>query len=131
MSKTQPVTQEHGQRNESRKPEQHRQELHPQNRILVMRGGVGEAPGDDDEVGEGEKGPDCVEEEEVDLAWRHGVPVIAPPVGDCCVLVWRCMLCGGGVSLPYAVNPSTMIARMPCAMRRPRTTTLESKATIL
>lgn len=35
------------------------------------------------------------------------------------------------IVLPYAVRPSTMMAKRPCAMRNPSTTTLASKETIL
>jgi len=54
---THPPAQEHRQRDEPREPEQHRQRLRAQNRELVVRDCVGEAPGHDDEVGEGEEGP--------------------------------------------------------------------------
>lgn len=67
MSKAHPVAQEHGQRNEAREPEQHRQALHAQDGEFVMCDGVGEAPWDHDEVDEGEERPDGGEDEEVDL----------------------------------------------------------------
>lgn len=82
MAEAHAVAQEDCQRNESSKPEQHRQRLHAQNSELVMRSGVGEAPRHDCQVKQRKDGPDGAEEEEVDLRWCHGVPVAGPPVGD-------------------------------------------------
>jgi len=82
MPKAHPIAQEHGQRHETRKPEQHRQGLREENAEFVVRDRVGEAPWHDTQVDEREERPDGAEEEEVDLGGRQGVPVVGPPVAD-------------------------------------------------
>lgn len=76
MAKAHAIAQEDGQRHEARKPEQHRHGLNSQDGKFVVGHGVGEAPWDDEEVDEGEDGPDTVEDEEVDLRGTNGVPVV-------------------------------------------------------
>lgn len=74
-SKAHAIAQEHRQRNEAREPEDHRDRFHGEDGELVMRGGFGEAPWDDDQVEEGEDRPHGAEDEVVDLRGREGVPV--------------------------------------------------------
>lgn len=58
----------------------------------MVRDGVGEAPGHEDEVEQGQQAPHGAEEEEVDFGGGGGMPEARPPVGNC-VLVsggrWR------------------------------------------
>ncbi|KFZ14503.1 hypothetical protein V501_03202 [Pseudogymnoascus sp. VKM F-4519 (FW-2642)] len=58
-------------RDEAGEPEEHRQRLGDEDGVLVRCGGEGE--GGDDEVGDGEEGPDGGEYEKVDF--RGGIPV--------------------------------------------------------
>lgn len=81
VAKADSVAQEHSQRNESRKPEQHGQRLGSQDTKLVCRSW--EFPRGHDEVNEREQCPDRGEDEEVDLARGGGMPVVGPPVCDC------------------------------------------------
>lgn len=72
------ATNQAGQRNEAREPEDHRQRLGDQNAELV-RGGL-EMDGCEDEICEGEHGPYRAEEEEVGFGRR---PEAAPIVHHC------------------------------------------------
>jgi hypothetical protein len=119
LAKADAVTQKDCEGDEAGEPEEHGQGLGSQNAKLVAGSAVGESPGHDDEVGEGEDGPDGAEDEEVDLRGRHVVPVAVPPAGDCCGIVsFSCVICSHVVDYaPYAVRPRTMMAKTPCAMR--------------
>jgi len=81
-AKADTITQEDGQRDEACEPENHGQGLGSQNAILVC--GIGEARRRDDDVAEGENGPDGGEDEEVYFGRRILVPLAGPPVRDVC-----------------------------------------------
>lgn len=54
----------------------------------MVRHGVGEAPGHEDEVEQGQQAPHGAEEQKVDFGGGSDVPVARPPVCDCaCVSV--------------------------------------------
>lgn len=86
MSEADPVAQEHCKSDESGKPEQHRHCFRSQDGEFVVRDRVGEAPWHDDQVEEYEDRPDGAKEEEVDLAGTERVPVVRPPICDCCAV---------------------------------------------
>lgn len=77
-------------RDEAGEPEQHREALDGKDHHGIVELALGEAHGYQDQVGQGEDGEDGAEEEEADLRRRSGIPVAAPPVGDCEVLVSCC-----------------------------------------
>lgn len=82
-SKAHAITQKHGERNESCKPEEHRHGLDAQDCELVVRNRLRESPWHENEIDEGEQTPDCAEDEIIDLRRRRGVPIAGPPVCDC------------------------------------------------
>ena len=75
---------------EACKPEDHRQALNTSDDGGVVRFGFGEAHRHHDQVGEGDQCEDRAEEEEGDLRRGAGIPVAAPPVGDCVDLSVLC-----------------------------------------
>ena len=76
VPETHAIAQEYCQRNESCEPEERRECLYGQYGELVMRNGVGESPWHDDEVYERQNSPYGVEDEEVYLSGRCGMPVL-------------------------------------------------------
>ena len=91
MSKADPIAQKDRECNEASEPEDHGQAFHAQNHGCLVVFALGEAHGHDDQVGEGDQGEDCAEEQEADLRGRACVPVAAPPVGDC--MPWLASCC--------------------------------------
>jgi hypothetical protein len=68
---------------EAGEPKDHRQAFDTSDDAGVVCLGFGEAHRHDDQVGKGDQREDRAEEEEGDFRGRAGVPVAAPPVGDC------------------------------------------------
>lgn len=87
MSEAHPVTHEDSERKEASEPEEHRHSFDSGDYSSMVEFGLGEAHRHHDEVSEGDDGEDGAEEEEGDLRRRAGIPVAAPPVGDCYVSV--------------------------------------------
>ena len=81
MAPARAIRQEHRQRHEAREPEEHGDCLGGEDGEFVVRARFGEAPGDEDEVEQGEERPDGGEDEEADLLGGACVPVMSPPIG--------------------------------------------------
>ena len=95
MAEANPVAQEDCECNETGEPEDHGQAFDSCNDAGVVELGLRKAHRHNDQVGQGDQGNDRAEQEEADLRWRAGMPVAAPPVGDCdCWLDTFCEVCG-------------------------------------
>jgi hypothetical protein len=83
MPEANPVAQEDCESDEAGEPEHHGQAFDARNYAGMIEFGLREAHRYDDQVGESDQGDDRAEQEEADLRGCAGMPVAAPPVGDC------------------------------------------------
>lgn len=84
MSKAHSIAQEDCQCDEPGEPKDGGERFSGEDCELVVGHRIRKAPGHDDEVCESEKRPHRVEDEQVDLCGRQSMPVVSPPVCDCC-----------------------------------------------
>jgi len=120
--------------NEAGEPKDHRQALDTSDDAGMVCFGFGEAHRHHDQVGEGDQCKDRAEEQEGDLRGRAGVPVSAPPVGDCVdlsVLGFDRGRCWVQLSLPNPVSPRTRSVRIAWTARSERTKVRLSKKAML
>ena len=95
MAEANSVAQEDRERNEAGEPENHGQAFDSRDDAGVVELALRKAHRDNDQVGQGDQSNDRAKQEEADLRWCAGMPVAAPPVGDCgCWLDTFCDICG-------------------------------------